>query len=172
MLKAVGSKRNLKEEVYYNYISDIIENTTLQDLKNYTHHVCTTRFQHSLNVSYYNYKVCHLFGLNERAGARAGLLHDLYFYSTNNKPSKMHLKGHPLTALQNASEKFTLSAMEQDIISKHMFPITKELPKYRETCVIIFVDKYCAIIEHLFYRLDKISSFMKNRLHQTDIVEQ
>ncbi len=156
--------------MYYAYVSDIIMTQELQELKNYTHHVCTTRFQHSVNVSYYNYKVCRFFGWNEKAAARAGLLHDLYFYSTDNKPSKKHLKNHPLTALHNASEYFSLSPMEQDIISKHMFPITKELPKYKETYVIVFVDKYCALAEHLFYRLDRLKSLRRLRKKQSDIV--
>ncbi|MCD7801277.1 MAG: HAD family hydrolase [Ruminococcus sp.] len=160
MINAIGSKKDLKDELYYNYISDIIESSLLQDLKQYTHHVYTTRFQHSINVSYYNYKVCHFFGLDEKAGARAGLLHDLYFYSTNNRPSKLHLKNHPQIALKNASENFCLSPIEKDIISKHMFPITKERPKYKETYVIIFVDKYCALVENLFCRLQKLSALL------------
>ena len=81
MLKAICSKKNLKDELYYSYISDIIETSIIQDLKQYTHHVYTTRFQHSINESYYNYKICHFYGLDERAGARSGLLQDLYFNS-------------------------------------------------------------------------------------------
>lgn len=163
MIKAVGSKKNLQNETYYTYIEDIIDSEEFQDLKNYTHHMCTTRFQHSVNVSYYNYKICHWLGLNEKAGARAGLLHDLYFYSTNNRPSKEHLKNHPQMALQNASEVFELTPLEADIIEKHMFPITKKFPKYKETIVIIIVDKYCALAEHIFYRLGKLSLLRKHR---------
>jgi uncharacterized protein len=164
MVKAVGSRKNLKNEVYYTYVEDIIDSVEIQDLKNYTHHMCTTRFQHSVNVSYYNYKVCHWFGLDEKAGARAGLLHDLYFYSTNNKPSKEHLKMHPLTALRNASETFELSPLEMDIIEKHMFPITKKFPKYKETVVIILVDKYCALAENIFYRLGWLHNRKKKHI--------
>jgi uncharacterized protein len=163
MIKAVGSRKDLKCDIYYEYIRDIFESEEFQSLKNFTHHFCTTRFQHSVNVSYYNYRVCHFFGLDERAGARAGLLHDLYFYSTNNKPSKVHLRSHPLTALQNANQNFELSPMEKDIISKHMYPLTKERPKYKETYVIVFVDKYCAIAEHVFYRLGKLVSIVRDR---------
>ena len=77
MIKAVGSRKNLRNDIYYTYVEDIINSKEIQYLKNYTHHMCTTRYQHSVNVSYYNYKMCHWFGLNERAGARAGLLNDL-----------------------------------------------------------------------------------------------
>lgn len=163
MIKAIGSKKDLSKEVYYTYVFDIIQSQEVQQLKQYTHHICTTRFQHCINVSYYSYRVCHIFGLNEKAVARAGLLHDLYYYDTHNRPSKVHLKNHPMTALQNASERFSLSLMEKDIISKHMFPITKELPKYKETVVIVVIDKYCAIIEPLLFRLNKIGSIVKQK---------
>ena len=37
--------------------------------------------------------------------------------------------------------------LEKDIILKHMWPLNIELPKYKETCVIVFTDKICCIKE-------------------------
>ena len=65
--------------------------------------------------------------------------------------------------MHNASEIFELSPLEMDIIEKHMFPITRKLPKYKETVIIILVDKYCALAEHIFYRLEKISLSRKKK---------
>lgn len=42
--------------------------------------MATSRFQHSLNVSYYSFIICRKFGLDAYSAARAGLLHDLYYY--------------------------------------------------------------------------------------------
>ena len=42
-----------------------------------------------------------------------------------------------------------LTEKEQDIILKHMWPVTLILPKYKESFIITFVDKYCAIQETL-----------------------
>ena len=44
-------------------------------------------------------------------------------------------------------ENFEITELEKDIIVKHMFPLNIALPRYRETVVIILVDKYCGLIE-------------------------
>ena len=82
MLKAIGSRKNLKQQLYYEFVADLLESKSVQDLKQYRHHIKTTRFQHSLNVSYYNYLICKFFHWDAVSAARAGLLHDLYFYET------------------------------------------------------------------------------------------
>jgi uncharacterized protein len=148
MLKAIGSKKDLTSLEYYDYIEDLLQSREVQQLKNYQHHVKTTRFQHSLNVSYYTYRLCKRLGWDSRAAARAGLLHDLYFYESNAKHEK-HLKTHPKLALTNAEKAFKINARERDIIKKHMFPLTLSLPKYKETAAIIVVDKLCACMEYL-----------------------
>jgi uncharacterized protein len=54
---------------------------------------------------------------------------------------------HPRMALQNTRE-WDLSPLEQDIILKHMWPITLRLvPKYRESIVVSLADKLCTIVE-------------------------
>ncbi|MDR1674238.1 MAG: HDIG domain-containing protein [Oscillospiraceae bacterium] len=150
MLKAFGSRKILTQTPYFKLMEELICTKEIQSLKEYTHHKKTTRFQHCLNVSYYNYVICRRFGLDAYAAARAGLLHDLFFYdSTAYKKHRghKHLRKHPLVAAENAQQ-FGLSPLELDIVKKHMFPITSALPKYRETVVIIFVDKYCALLEY------------------------
>ena len=82
MLKAIGSRKDLKQQLYYEFVADLLESKSVQDLKQYRHHIKTTRFQHSLNVSYYNYLICKFFHWDAVSAARAGLLHDLYFYET------------------------------------------------------------------------------------------
>ena len=42
-------------------VADILEHADVQALKQFRHHHYTTRFQHSLNVSYYNYLLCRFF---------------------------------------------------------------------------------------------------------------
>lgn len=58
MLHATGSKKELTRLAYYALVSDILEHADVQALKQFRHHRYTTRFQHSLNVSYYNYLLC------------------------------------------------------------------------------------------------------------------
>lgn len=150
-LKATGSRKNLMQQNYYRMIEDLLELPEVQQLKQYRHHIMTTRFQHSLNVSYYNYKLCRMFRLDARSAARAGLLHDLYFYDTKQYTKSVHplrhSHYHPALALENARMLIQVNDREQDMIEKHMWPVTAQRPSYAETYLITFVDKYCALIE-------------------------
>lgn len=164
MLNAIGSKVDLSDgdaSAYYYLVEDLLENETVLRMKEFTHHGETTCFQHCLNVSYYNYKLCGFFSLNQRAGARAGLLHDLFLYDWHiYKPAKgerLHGFTHAKTALKNVRENFYISDLESDMIEKHMFPLNiTALPKYRETLVIVLVDKYCGLLETVIPRLKKL----------------
>ncbi len=168
MLKAIGSKKNLLELPFYGYISDIFENEEIQKLADYTHHIYTTRLQHSLNVSYYNYIICKFLGLNAISAARAGLLHDMFFYNRKDHSKKFYKKSHsayhPEIAVENAKSYFYLDPLECDIIEKHMWPANiSRVPKYKETYIIVFVDKYCAILEFFAPKYHKIKNIFSKK---------
>lgn len=169
MISAVGSKKNILELPFYNCISDIFESKEIQKLGDITHHIYTTRPQHSLNVAYYNYIICNFFGFNAVSAARAGLMHDLFYYNrkerVKHKGEKSHCAHHPVLAAENAREVFDVSLLEHDIIVKHMWPMTFKLPKYKESYVIVFVDKYCALLEVMSPKYQKIKNrFFKNKV--------
>lgn len=153
MLKAICSRKELTLCSYYSCVQDIIDSEQLGSLKDITHHISTTRFQHCLNVSYYSYIVCRKFRLNARSAARAGLLHDLFYYnrkeynSTRRKGEPSHSKNHAMIAAENAAQITDITHLERDMIEKHMWPMTRPLPSYKETYIITFVDKYCAVLE-------------------------
>ncbi len=150
-LKATGSRKNLMQHSFYEVVADLLALKEVQELKQYRHHIVTTRFQHSLNVAYYNYLLCRLFRLDARSAARAGMLHDLYFYDTKaftrSSHAMRHSHYHPMVALDNAQQILPINEREQDMIIKHMWPVTLQMPKYAETYILTFVDKYCALIE-------------------------
>lgn len=154
MLKAILSKKDLsKQQGFMDCIQDLLVDKNVRHLMDFSHHSGTTRFQHSLNVSYYNYKVCSFFGLDARSGARAGLLHDLFFYDrkehTPVKGEGWHGIGHPKVAFFNACDLFPINQREGDMIINHMWPLSPRFPKYRESYVITLVDKFCAVAEVL-----------------------
>ena len=60
---------------------------------------------------------------------------------------------HAKQACRNAAELTDISALERDIIEKHMWPMTKSLPKYKESYVIMIIDKYCAVLEFCIPKL-------------------
>ncbi len=170
MLKAICSRKELSESAYYACISDIIDSPELAKLKSIKHHIYTTRFQHCLNVSYYGYLICRRLKLDARSAARAGLMHDLFYYdrktynSERLKGQPNHSRRHSDIAVKNAVMLTDISDIERDMIEKHMWPVTRPKPSYKETYVITFVDKYCAVLEFCVPKVRKIVS--KNRTYQ------
>jgi uncharacterized protein len=153
---------------FYSYIQDLVDAQPVVQMKEYIQHGTTTTFDHCLNVSYCNYLVCKKFNLNAKSGARAGMLHDLFLYDWHYYPIKKfdrlrHGATHPIRACENACKYFELTACEQDIIKNHMFPMTMKLPKYKETVVIILVDKYCGLLETVVPRLLAIKNAVSHK---------
>ena len=76
------------------------------------------------------------------------MLHDFYYYDWRDKhvegQKRFHAFRHPRIALNNAKDLFELNELEQDIILKHMWPLTLKLPSHRESYIVTLVDKYCA----------------------------
>ena len=107
---------------------------------------------HSVLVSYWSWRVCRRLGLDTRAAARGGLLHDLYLYDwTCQRPpsGKWHGTEHPKVALENARRFFALTEKEEDIILKHMWPLTLRPYRCLESLAVSCVDKVCAVMELL-----------------------
>lgn len=134
---------------YLRIVRDILENDEFQKTKNITHHGMT-RFDHSVRVSYYSYKIAKLLFLDYKDVARAGLLHDFFFTDNKNiriKTRMYTLYNHPKFALSNASQNFYLSEKEKDIIRSHMFPINIYVPRYLESWIVDLTDNIVAICE-------------------------
>lgn len=144
-------RRARRYRYFYRMISDIVANSEVQKLKDFTHHSDVSVYEHSMHVAYWNYRICSLFNWDAKAATRAGMLHDMFMYDWHEYKAESFLKlhgfAHPRIALEHAKENFELSNREEDIILKHMFPLTPKPPRYRETCVIIVTDKICAMSE-------------------------
>lgn len=141
---------------FENIIKDLVENPTVQEMNNYIQHCDTTCFEHCKNVAYYSYIICKKYNLDYSSAARGGMLHDLFLYNWRKSQREVELNGlhafvHPKIALLNSLKLFSLNNIEKDIILKHMWPLTIRFPKYRESYIITFVDKFCAIKESIDY---------------------
>lgn len=136
---------------YLECINDLIENKTVKSMRDYTQHNDIDCLEHSLYVSYSSYLICKRLKMDYRSAARGGILHDFFLYDWHIKRTVKGVHGfrHPQIALQNAKEHFELNKREQDVIAKHMWPLTIKLPRYRESWIIVAMDKYCAVIETL-----------------------
>jgi uncharacterized protein len=158
-----AANNNLSAE-YLECVRELLDNETVRSMKQYVQHNDIDCFMHSLNVSYSSYLVCRKLGLDFRSAARGGLLHDFFLYDWHKENPVKGLHGftHPRTAVKNANKHFTLNKREQDVIEKHMWPLTISLlPRYMETIIVNAVDKYCAFAETLNIGKNKI----RQRVH-------
>ena len=114
----------------------------------YTHHQWTTRLMHSINVSYLSWFIARKLGCDEKAAARAGLLHDFcpYDFRAETPTGEHQAFYHPKAAADNSAAHFDVTDRELDAILSHMFPLGP-LPRNREAWIISFADKACAIAE-------------------------
>lgn len=136
---------------YQLIIQDLMSNKTVQKMDTFRQHCNTSCLDHCLHVSYHSYLICKKYNLDYVSAARAGLLHDLFLYDWREKKQDgrtgLHAFTHPKTALKNSLKLFDLNEKEKDIIKKHMWPVTLPFPRYKESYIITFVDKYCALQE-------------------------
>jgi HD superfamily hydrolase len=143
---------------YVDIVSDIINNEEFLKLKFYRHHD-NTRLDHCLKVSYNAYKLAKKFNLDYKAAARAGLLHDFFYGDLryiNVIERKYMLNAHPYFAYYNASKIFKLNEKEKDMILSHMFPISYEVPRYKESILLDLVDDLEALKEVGIYIRDRL----------------
>lgn len=140
-----------EDQEYLTLVGDLLAQPAVQKLANYTQHHHSDRLQHSIAVSFDSYELAKKMHLDYQSVARAGLLHDLFYYDwrTTKFDLGSHAFIHPRVALRNAEKITPLNEMEKDIILKHMFGATLALPKYRESLLVSLVDDYEA--EHEFF---------------------
>lgn len=157
-----------KTTTFEESIIDLIDSPFVRHMINIPQHRHVNCLDHSIFVSYMSFIWCEKLGLDQRAAARGGLLHDLFLYNWRDANSHIGMHGltHPIKALKNATQFFILSEMEKDIILKHMWPITILMPKYKESFIVSCADKACATIEAMGlydYTLSrtKLSEYLK-----------
>lgn len=150
--------RSPREEEFRGFVRDIATNREFLGTKRFRHHDSSI-FRHALRVSFLAYRIGKFLDIDARAMARGGLLHDFFLYDWRNHDlpelarDKFHGLAHPQIALDNARAQFALTPREEDIIVKHMWPLTLTPPRYLESFLIGCVDKYVAVREfHLASR--------------------
>lgn len=177
MAKAIYSKVNLSHsnsniaKEFKECVSDIIFSNEVQSLKNYTQHMYTSRFQHCLNVSYYSFIIARKLGLDAYSAARAGLLHDLYYYDWKTNEDRPyegnHAKIHPIIALENTKNLIYTNEDIEDAILHHMWPLKTSHPSSKIGWIVQACDKYCALLEIYSNTLKRIYNSKNMYLYGT-----
>lgn len=142
------------EKQYFRDCSlELLKSEDVQLMGTFIQHANISCLEHSISVAYFSYCLCRKLNLNVdcRSIIRGALLHDFFLYDWHVTKNPMGLHGfkHPLTALENAEDHFTLNDREKDIIVKHMWPLTLTPPRYKEALIVSLSDKFCSIIETL-----------------------
>lgn len=127
----------------------LLEHPSVIKLKDSNHHLGKSRLDHVLEVSWKAFRISKLLSMDYEATVRGALLHDLFYYDWLRGGPRWHGPRHPLIALQNARKITLLSAKEEDIIKKHMWPLCVIPPRYPESWVVCFTDIYCSWRDYL-----------------------
>lgn len=158
------------EQKFAARLARMAQDSSLFQMDDFIQHGNTSTLLHCIAVSYFSCLLARKFRLScsEKELLRGALLHDYFLYDWHDRDKSHSWHGftHPGKALRNARRDFRLSLREQDIIEKHMFPLTPALPKYRETVLVCLVDKWCSTYE-VFCRNpyeDLRMRFLQNRV--------
>ncbi len=140
-----------RDKDFFDCVSDYYFTDEFQSMRPYIQHGNINRIQHINSVAYMSYRIAKRLELDYYRTARGALLHDLFYYDWHDPDPSHRLHGyfHPGFALKNArllSEKnnLPLSGLEENIIKRHMWPLTPTPPKYKESWIVCLSDKYCA----------------------------
>lgn len=142
------------EKEYYEAVQDILQHEEFLKLKDYFHHNSSI-YHHVHDVAYLSYRISKYLKLDYRSAARGALLHDFFLYDWRNHDvpdlprEKFHGLEHPKIAVANARKHFSINDIEEDIIKKHMWPLTIVPPKYKESYIVSFADKYLSSREFI-----------------------
>lgn len=141
-------KRQYKYDILFASLAAPVLNTgKLEPLRQYTQHGKCTCYDHSLMVARTALAMSMRlpFRFHKEQLVRGALLHDYFLYDWHTvKLDKLHGFAHPKIALENARRDFDLTPIEENIIVRHMFPLTPVPPKYRESMLVSLADKHCA----------------------------
>jgi len=146
--------KDLMLKVDYEYhliVKEILENDEFKKRMEYKHHENRSVYTHSLMVSIQSYKIAKKLKLDYKSAAIGGLLHDFYYedwqITKRSGIKNMHGFVHSKEALENSKKHFEnlMNKRIEDIIEKHMFPLTIRPPKYKESFIINLVDKRCSL---------------------------
>ena len=158
-----------KDKEFFDLISDLYYSDEVQSQKQYAQHSSINRLDHITSVTYTAYCWAKKAGLDVRATVRAAMLHDLVYYDWHDtaKWHRPHGFKHPRFALENARVLNPgISPKEENIILRHMFPLTPVPPKYKEGWVVTLCDKYCATRELLIADHERFERDFRRRVNE------
>ncbi len=146
-----ATDRSLQEREFRGIYQALAGQCGLEQISRFSQHGSTSRLMHSVAVAYYSYRLARWtrFSFHWEELIRGALLHDYFLYDAQDgdPAHRWHWTRHPAVAAENAKREIPLTAIEENTIRCHMFPLTVKPPKYREGVVVSLVDKACSVYE-------------------------
>ncbi|MFA5585157.1 MAG: HD domain-containing protein [Saccharofermentanales bacterium] len=153
-------------ELLEQYACDILASRGMQSQKTFLQHGEVSCYDHSVAVALLSVRLAGFLRVrtDRRSLIRGALLHDYYLYDWHvaDKNHRLHGFIHARRALGNAERDFRLSAIERDIISKHMFPLNPRPPCYKESYIVMTADRLCTVRELLSSTWRRMAKTRKN----------
>ena len=140
----------MEENTFYNIIKDVVNSNEFREMKNYQYHKNGNLFRHCIKVAY----LCYLHHKKKQMKIDieefviGALLHDYFLYNLHagDKKYRFHWFKHSKIALKNAMQKYpNLTKTQQDMIKRHMFPVTLIPPRTKAGWLVCYYDKVAAI---------------------------
>lgn len=144
-----------EKKEFIRILRELLATDQVYEMHKYIQHGNTSTFSHCLTVAYYSYLLSLRlpFVIDTVSIVRGAMLHDFYLYDWHipDKSHRLHGYVHPGFALANARRYFSLNPIEEDIIGKHMWPMTiSKVPIYKESMIVCLIDKICSLAETLY----------------------
>ena len=137
---------------YYDIVKPILSHEEFIKRKTWRHHGDTSLYEHCLKVSMLAYRISLKFDMDSKSVAIGGLLHDFYYKpwmdNVQKKPLlEKHGFVHAKEALDNSYIYFKeyMNPIIDNIILRHMFPLNKVPPKYKEAWLVSLADKIVSL---------------------------
>ena len=149
----MSNKLSAKEKAFFwEEVRQVCSSSRMNKSRTFYQHGKINIYVHSLRVAYICYywvKKYHLH-VDVKALIRGALLHDYFLYDWHDKEhehKRPHGFFHPSAALCNAKQDFILTRKEENIIQRHMFPLTLIPPGCKEAWLVCMADKVCSTRE-------------------------
>ena len=128
-------------------LKELDEQGRMKYTQRYMQHSDISVYKHCISVAYTSVELAERFSLNvnRKELIRGALLHDYFLYDWHEKNAGR--------ALQNAKNDFELTRWEENIISRHMFPLNIVPPMCKEAWLVCLADKICASKETIVRRI-------------------
>jgi len=152
-LRLTPKEETMMEREFIDTARPLLELPEVVKLLQYEHHRGKTRLEHVKEVAFLSFLWSKRLSLDCDAIVRGALLHDLFYYDWLHEGPRLHGFRHHNIALKNARKITLLTEKEEDIIKKHMWPLTVVPPRYMESLVVSLVDTFCSARD--YFRVKK-----------------